>query len=390
MSQTQEKNEASAHTPLVREIRQAIGSSSRSGITRAGGIVPCITFRDYMALCLYHPKYGYYRSGQSRVGRDGDFYTSAYISDIMGEQLAERLSVLAREHFGAAGLVDVVDWGGGTGRLGGQMLKAWEQMEGGERFVLTVVESSPEHRKAAAGTLAEAVAASRARVISPEEAEKESWKNRKVIVTANELLDAFPVRRVAMHGGRLREWGVCWDEPGDQLAACLTELADPEPAEWLEHQRADLLEGQTAEFGSEGAKWTARLAALLGRALLVLIDYGDSTLELTGAHRMNGTLLCYENHRAYDDPFRRPGEADLTAHVDFDLVRRHASEAGWRELWYGTQKWFLVESGVMAKLTAHGISDPFHPVVRRNRAIRQLLLSDGMSELFKVQIWAKE
>jgi SAM-dependent MidA family methyltransferase len=48
-----------------------------------------------------------------------------------------------------------------------------------------------------------------------------------------------------------------------------------------------------------------------------------------------------------------------------------------------------VESGILEKLSAHAITDPFHPTVRRNRAIRQLLLSDGMSELFKVQIFIK-
>jgi SAM-dependent MidA family methyltransferase len=41
------------------------------------------------------------------------------------------------------------------------------------------------------------------------------------------------------------------------------------------------------------------------------------------------------------------------------------------------------------KLSSHNLTDPFHPLVRRNRAIRQLLLSDGMSELFKVQVFLK-
>nr|WP_255570136.1 SAM-dependent methyltransferase [Cohnella sp. CFH 77786] len=308
----------------------------------------------------------------------------------MGGQLAEKLAELASERFPDEVRVEAVDWGGGTGRLGSQMVEAWQAMgESGRRFRLTVVEGNPSHRRQAEETLADRIEKGQARVISPEQAESEDWAARSVIVVANELLDAFPVHRVVKRGGRLLEWAVYWDDSARGPRSCLTELSLPELEAWLQRQSVRLAEGQTTEIGWEGAGWTARLASLLGEALLVLIDYGDETAELTGSHRMEGTLMCYDRHRAHADPFHRPGEQDLTAHVDFDLIRFRASASGCKELWYGTQKRFLVESGVLLKLAEHGIADPFHPVARRNRAIRQLLLSDGMSELFKVQIWAK-
>jgi SAM-dependent MidA family methyltransferase len=128
---------------------------------------------------------------------------------------------------------------------------------------------------------------------------------------------------------------------------------------------------------------------MIRRGMLILIDYGDENSELTAPHRMDGTLLCYAKHRAHNDPYRDAGEQDLTAHVNFSLVRKAAEAAGWREIWYGTQKHFLIESGIMERLSEHQLTDPFHPIVRRNRTIRQLLLSDGMSELFKVQLFLK-
>jgi SAM-dependent MidA family methyltransferase len=57
---------------------------------------------------------------------------------------------------------------------------------------------------------------------------------------------------------------------------------------------------------------------------------------------------------------------------------------------YTTQKQFLVEAGILHRLQNHAIADPFHPVVRRNRAIRQLLLGDGMGDRFKVLIQRKK
>jgi SAM-dependent MidA family methyltransferase len=376
---------------LQEAIRQAVAASARIGRTRDGQICRCITFRDYMSLCLYHPDHGYYRSGTSRIGRDGDFYTSAYIGDIMGELLAERLALIASQLFPDGRPVEAMDWGGGTGRLGCQMLQTWHRLgEAGRRFCLTVVEDNPEHRRQAGELLGQEILAGNARVISSEQAELEDRQGRSCFVVANELLDAFPVHRVVQEDGRLWEWAVHWEEAGGALESCLTEPSDARLTEWLDRQQVRLAEGQTTEVGLEAAEWTALLAAKLGDAVLVLIDYGDSTAELTGPHRMDGTLLCYEGHRVHNDPFRNPGNQDLTAHVDFDLIRYFASAAGWQEKEYGTQKQFLVNSGILTKLSEHDVADPFHPVVRRNRAIRQLLLSDGMSELFKVHIWVKQ
>jgi len=65
---------------------------------------------------------------------------------------------------------------------------------------------------------------------------------------------------------------------------------------------------------------------------------------------------------------------------------RTAEQCGWRTAWYGTQMRFLLEGGVLELLREHAGTDPFSPEARRNRAVRQLLLSDGMSELFKVVV----
>lgn len=369
-------------------LKEEIEASKRLGLMPDGSARSCITFRDYMDYALYHPDFGYYRSGTPRVGREGDFYTSANIGEIMGEQLAGWLSRLASDLYPERTPVDVVDWGGGTGRLAGQMLSAWRQAgEAGDRFRVTVVDGNPAHLVRAKETLAEPIAAGRASVMSVEEAG--SWRGRQTIVVANELLDAFPVHRVTCRGGKLREWAVAWDTGENRLASCLTEPSDPGLAAWLERQSVRLAEGQTTEIGLDGAAWLTDLSDRLGSAVIVFIDYGDRTAELTGPHRMDGTLLMYERHQAHADPFRHPGEQDMTAHVDFDLIRDRAARLGWQAHWYGTQKQFLVESGVLGKLVRHDIADPFHPVARRNRAIRQLLLSDGMSELFKVQAWIK-
>lgn len=392
-----------ALSPLAAILAERIARSARTGTTLTGESTRCITFREYMDICLYDASHGYYRSGTAaRVGRGGDFYTSAYIGDAMGTTLGAYLFRLAEERFGGGGApVELVDWGGGTGRLARQMLHGWlsaaeapgandEPGANARRSVcLTVVDGNPAHRREAEEALAEERRSGLAAVMDEAEAEAHPWRESPVVVIGNELLDAMPVHRVCMRRGRLLEWGVAWDEAAGKPVPCLTEPSSERLAEMLDAEGTKLREGQTAEIGLAAADWVAGLAGKLGRAILVLIDYGDEAGELTAAHRMDGTLMCYRRHIAGSDPYEAPGEQDITAHVNFTSIREAAGEAGWTTLWYGTQKRFLVEAGLLERLAGHDETDPFHPVARRNRAIRQLLLSDGMSELFKVLILEK-
>ncbi|WP_080840491.1 SAM-dependent methyltransferase [Cohnella massiliensis] len=374
--------------PIADKFREQLLRSGREGRTADGETVVCLTFCDYMRLCLYDPHYGYYRSGPARVGREGDFYTSPFVGDAMGRQLASSLRKLADEHFGA-GIVNVVDWGGGTGRLVRQLAEAWSDEAGGGRFRLFVAEDHPAHRREAERTLCGDRARPMATVMDSAQAESYPWKEHNAIVIANELLDAFPVHRVTVREGELLEWGVAWAESSAKPEACLTRPSRPELAARLAADGIGLRDGQTVEIGLEAVEWIAGMAGKLGDALLAVIDYGDEAGELAAPHRTDGTLVCYRRHAAGVDPYEAPGEQDMTAHVNFTAVRAAAAAAGWRPVWQGTQQRFLIESGILERLSAHAITDPFDPVVRRNRSIRQLLLSDAMSELFKVHIFFK-
>jgi len=382
-------------SPLQDRIRDAIASEGRPGTAADGARLSAIPFHQYMTLCLYHPDFGYYRSGETKVGPRGDFYTSSHVGEVMGERLAYKLAALARERFGEGRVVDVIDWGGGTGRLSRQMLDAWHSEEGpdlgGNAFFLTLVDGNPAHREEAESLLESYVRSGKARIANdagafPDDGGGRSpMSDRPVIVVANELLDAFPVHRLTARDGEPMEWGVGWRN--GRFVPALLDEADPRLEAWLREEGVFPRENQTLEANLDGAAWAAGVASRFGHALLVFVDYGDESEELAGPHRMDGTLLCYRDHRAHNDPYSAPGEQDLTAHVNFSHVRRAVEAVGGREIWYGTQKRFLVEAGILDGLSAHALTDPFHPIVRRNRAIRQLLLSDGMSELFKVQIF---
>ncbi|WP_165822519.1 class I SAM-dependent methyltransferase [Paenibacillus montanisoli] len=369
------------------------------------GEASCISFHDYMAICLYDENDGYYRSGNVRVGKSGDFYTSSSIGTIMGEKLAAYAASLIEAN-GAASSLIFMEWGAGTGLLSQQIIAAWTKAGHAwlNRAKYCVVDSNPVHLKEAQGRLRQGTSGIpgllKLNFMPPEEAhgvlsdlkQGENEPSSMVIIIANELLDAFPVHRVAKHNGQLWELGVAAaasDCEPEWFRYVYTSLTDSRIAEALALDGIELLEGQITEVNLAAEAWIAQLGGLISCGALLIVDYGHEARELTAPHRMQGTMLCYKDHMAADRPFMAPGEQDITAHVNFTACRRSAGKSGWQELYYDTQKQFLIDQGLLQDLTPHDGSNPFGEAARRNRSIRQLLLSDGMSESFKVMVLGK-
>lgn len=378
---------ASAAIALRIEASSLVGYELVSGEAAA-----CITFADYMATCLYDKDAGYYRDGAARVGKGGDFYTSPALGDLMARAIAasvkERTSDLT---IGAEELL-VAEWGAGTGRLSAQLGIVLESGgEGSKGCRQLLIEDHRGHVAQIRKTYAELSATSQPEVWTSEEAweRSKSWLGGQVFLIANELLDAFPVHRVAKHRGELWELGVAGSEPSGYRYVRMP-MQDNRLTEAMDAGGLRIAEGQIIEIGLAAGQWINRLGqAMSGGGRVLIIDYGDEGEELSGPHRMAGTLMTYRNHRASDSPFDQPGDRDLTAHVNFTAIRRAAENSGFRTVYYGTQKQFLVDRGVLDLLAEHDGTDPFLPSARRNRAIRQLLLSDGMSEIFKVLVLEK-
>lgn len=365
-----------AISELETVIRRKIGTSSAGAIT----------FRDYMELCLYHPEWGYYMQARDKIGKSGDFYTASNIGGILGEGLAYHI---ARQAASLTGPVRIVEWGAGTGRLAAQILDGFREHypELYQRLNYTVVEKSLWHRECQGEQLAAHWHV--IRQLAPEEAGETGSSGQADFILSNELLDAFPVHRLRHKHGTLMEIHVGWDQSMGAFRELELPCTNETLFRYLRDSGIELAEGQTADISTEAPEWLGERLRQMERGELITIDYGDTSAELFGTHRMNGTLLCYKNHLAAENPYIYAGEQDITAHVDFSACIRAGVQAGVTHWELMTQKEFLVGSGVLERLVSHDGRDPFSPAAKRNRAIRQLLLSDGMSEIFKVLIQRK-
>ncbi|MGO4549117.1 class I SAM-dependent methyltransferase [Paenibacillus sp. 2TAB23] len=372
-------------------IEASIAASSQFGtyVDPQGCLhrVPCISFLDYMRACLYDPYYGYYRSGQARVGKQGDFYTSSGIGTILAEVLAGYAHAYSKT---LNEPIHLIEWGAGTGRLSVQMTAAYRKnrMATGN-FRPILIEDHPGHREAARLAFTEMNMTDLDPIIeASDDAWGASWLREPALVVANELLDAFPVRRVARMNGQLIELGVAGDAETGFFEVQMP-IQDNRINDWLVRDGIVLKEGQRTEIHADTAGFLMELSKVLARSRLIIIDYGHEAAEYAAEHRMEGTLLCYWRHTVGDNPYVRAGEQDITSHVPFTFIRNEAEENGWKVKDYMTQKQFLLENGVLELLQNHHNPDPFSVEARKNRAIRQLLLSDQMSESFKVMILDK-
>jgi SAM-dependent MidA family methyltransferase len=118
----------------------------------------------------------------------------------------------------------------------------------------------------------------------------------------------------------------------------------------------------------------AHLARLGGCALIV--DYGHPQ------SRPGDTLQAVRRH-GYADPLADPGEADLTAHVDFEAVARAARMPGVTVSATVTQGMWLERLGIAARSAALAAAHP-QRAAEFLAARARLCDASAMGEMFKV------
>jgi SAM-dependent MidA family methyltransferase len=295
-----------------------------------------ISFRDFMEAALYDPDEGYYARAPGITER-GDFATSPAISPLFAAAVARRFR---RETEGLEGPVDFVEVGAGEGRFLQDFLAALRQESDtfASRVRVTAVERSRSSRLclAARPALAGVRACASAAEIPP----------RSVVgwIFSNELYDALAVARVRGSPGGLEELRVEASDGGFRWRAA------PAPEELRSHLAAfgvALEPGQIGEVSPEAGPLHATLARALARGSLVAFDYGHRARVLYHPlARRQGTLAVHAGGRRGGDPLERPGEVDLTAHVNWDELVRAGEAEGLTTRGLSRQGLYLTESGL--------------------------------------------
>ena len=280
---------------LAAEIAAIIADGGPIGVDR------------FMALALGHPVLGYYVT-RDPFGAEGDFTTAPEMSQMFGELLGAWAADVWTA-MGAPPRTRLVELGPGRGTLLADVLRVAHRLPGFAGAIdLHLVEISPALREIQRRTLADC-----GRPVSWV-ASLDDVPPGPAIVLANEFFDTLPVRHYVRKPRGWHERLV-----GFGNGALAFGLApQPEPGITL-----DAPDGAILEIGLAAQGLARALAEHLVRneGAALVIDYGYMVPAFAE------TLQAVRRHR-FTDPLSAPGEADLSAHVDFGGLTRAARTAG--------------------------------------------------------------
>jgi len=302
-----------------------------------------ISFARFMELALYCPETGYYETNKDNVGRAGDFITSVSAGELFGELLACQFAAWLEELPVAGGRWPILEAGAHDGKLAADIL-GWLQIHRPELFSKMeywILEPSANRRAWQGETLGKF--APQVRWFTNFQSIAAGHQQLNGVFFSNELLDAFPVRRLGWDavGKKWFEWGVTLE--GENFG--WTKIFNSELPSSILHLPSSLLDvlpdGYTLETSPAAEDWWRAAAGILAQGKLVAIDYGFTAAEQFSPARTRGTLRAYQRHRVSDDLLAHPGEQDLTAHVNFSAIQNAGEECGLKTESFCTQPQFL-------------------------------------------------
>ena len=357
--------ESAAHSRLVAaHIRQRIGT--------AGG---SISFAEYMHEVLYARGLGYYVSGTTKFGANGDFVTGPEISPLFGCVLARQFAWLQSK----IGSFYILELGAGSGELVVQLLRQLAELDclPEEYLILEVSADLIERQRR------------KLQIDIPEFIERVRWiamlpDSFSGVVVANEVADAITVERFRIENGEVLQGRVVNSE--DRLSL----VFQPAPAflkkavrEIEDDLQISLQHGFESEVSPALNGWIKKLAACVDQGMILIIDYGTTRREYYGSDRSQGWLQCYFRHHAHDDALVLPGIQDLTAWVDFSGLAEAAVASGMKVEGFTNQANFLLNGGLLEQLK--NFADlSLARQVEMSAQVKRLTLPAEMGENFKV------
>lgn len=347
-------------TPLTPILREKIAASGP------------ISIADYMSLALGHPEHGYYIK-RDPLGARGDFITAPEISQIFGEMLGLWCAQLWAQM--GAGPISIVELGPGRGTLMSDLLRATKSAAGfHESITIHMVETSPVLAHAQYMKLRD----EHPRIEWLDSVEE--LPKTKTLLIANEFFDALPIKQYVMTDEGMREKRVTWDATHGVFDFILAD-----PGLMLAKSGNAIPPGTVMEHSPASRSVMRQLAHHIkthGGAGLI-IDYG----YLGEAH--HDTLQALKAH-LFHPVLADPGEADITAHVDFQSLMDIARDAGNYVAPLVNQGEFLIRMGAQLRLEIllRNATGP----QRQNliSGLERLISPQAMGELFKVMSFISE
>ncbi len=295
----------------------------------------------YMAVCASH-----YYATRDPFGAAGDFTTAPEISQVFGELIGAWLD--DRWHHTCASQAIICEMGPGRGTLMKDILRVTRNSGLHENIDIHLIEASPALREIQTRTLK----LSHTRIYWHDSLE--NLPPLPLFLVANEFFDALPIHQYTDTGER--------------------------KIDVMDNRLVFTPEGKIVRESSPmSVTIMAQIATHIKMygGVALIIDYGYD------GETQADTLQAVKAHQ-YAGPLEDPGEADITAHVDFRALKNAAVEAGahaWDIIGQGA---FLTRLGAELRATALCKSASPQQQEKILSGVGRLLSPQQMGRLFKV------
>lgn len=273
-----------------------------------------LSIAQFMTLALHDSQDGYYAT-RDPLGRAGDFITAPEVSQMFGELLGLWIVQCWRDQ-DSPKQVRLVELGPGRGTLMADALRA---MRIAPDFLAAIevvlIESSPTLRDVQRAT----IPAGDGKIRWAERLD-ESLLDRPLFLLANEFFDALPIRQYVKTERGWCERMAILDE-GGTLSFALAPVPAAGPI--VPEARGEAEDGAVYEISPAAiaiVEEVAQIVSSRGGAALI-VDYGHN------GSGFGDTLQAVKGHK-YAGLLDAPGEADLSAHVDFAALSAAALRGG--------------------------------------------------------------
>ncbi len=299
-------------------------------IGETGGKIP---FTKFQWLSLYAPvtdteEGGYYTSGGARFSTlgsphtDGKTFTTSSMIPSTGIALA-RQAYSFWEEMGKPDIFDLVEQGGGDGTLALNILNTIikERPDFYPHVRYKILDASPALSERQREKL---TAAGHAQVdYRVGSATKMPFDDSSIegLFISNELPDAFPVHRVVVRGGKLREVYVKYEE--GRFLEEEGEISDPLIYEYFEIVGELPPEGKEIAVNLDLFDWVKELVRVLRRGFVITADYGYEKTKIRYQSTHKEAVWTLTQNKTVLDP-----GIDTTHNVDFETLRKIGERFG--------------------------------------------------------------
>ncbi|MDG1436397.1 MAG: SAM-dependent methyltransferase [Rickettsiaceae bacterium] len=339
-----------------------------------------ITIDELMMQALSDNKDSYYRSAE-HIGAKGDFITAPEISQLFGEIIA-LWAIEKWQELGSPAELCLAEFGPGQGQLMQDFLRVARLVpDFFNACKLYLLEINPYF-----------IAKQKSKLLEYKPDTKwikdlSQLPKKPSLIIANEFFDALPIKQYIKKDGNWFESVMVFNQKSQRNQYGMIEI-DHELQNKILSKHINAEDGAVFEESEQSLEITKALSTHLdlnGGASLI-IDYGyNFDAQMRTRNQYNSTLQALKDHK-YQEVTELLGDADLTAHVDFNALKQISlsSLSNLKTCQLSTQREFLLKYGIGLRVRILKIKAPEHEQDILDRQVSRLIDPQHMGELFKV------